>query len=63
MFFQFYQNELGRFRASFDLTMDDNDEVINRAPSTAVWPGRVIRPEANAEQVLASSRALSARFG
>jgi hypothetical protein len=24
--FQFFQNELGRFRATFELTTEDNDE-------------------------------------
>jgi hypothetical protein len=52
MVFQFNQNELGRFRASFDLTIDNNDELVRRAQPTASEHSRVVRPASDAEEVL-----------
>jgi hypothetical protein len=46
---QFFQNEIGHFRAAFELTTEDDDELIRRVPSSALGRGWVIRPAALGE--------------
>jgi hypothetical protein len=47
--FQFYQNEIGRFRATFELTPDDYDELTSGVPPAALGRRGVIPPAAVSE--------------
>jgi hypothetical protein len=47
--FQFFQNEIGRFRAALELTKEDNDELLRKAQPIALGRERAIGPAAISE--------------